>query len=65
MWRYATILLHQNMTQICFKSFKVSKWRFSRNVSEFQDISVREFQFDGTEYGRWSAYDCFLFAKNK
>lgn len=31
-------------------SFKVSKWRF-QNASEFQDISVREFQFGETEYG--------------
>ena len=47
MWRYATILLHQNKTQICFKSFKVSKRRF-QNASEFQDTSVREFQFGET-----------------
>ena len=38
------ICLYQNMTQICFKSFKVSERRLFKNVSEFQDISVREFQ---------------------
>lgn len=36
--------LYQNMTRICFKSFKVSERRLFKNVSEFQDISVREFQ---------------------
>ena len=34
------------MTQICFKSFKVSQQRLIKNASEFQDVSVGEFQID-------------------
>ena len=40
------MLLHQNKAQICFESFEVSKLRLIKNASEFQDVSVREFQFD-------------------
>ena len=40
------IYIHQNTTQIYFKSFKVSDWRLFKNASEFQGSSVRDFQFD-------------------
>lgn len=50
--------LHQNRARICFKSFIVSKLRLFKNASEFQDVSVRDFQFDENRKWEGDAYDC-------
>ena len=58
------MLLHQNKAQICFESFEVSKWRLFKNASEFQDVSVREFQFDENRKAGGAAYDCLYHVKS-
>ena len=58
--RYDIISLHQNTTQIYFKSFTVSKWRLLKTHLNFKTVQSKNFNLDENQITkrRLDAYDC-------